>query len=241
MSVSPTLLHVLDKNDYSKHRLVEVPAEAPSQLAPSSLRFRTKILGLTTNNFSYARLGGLELTGWHNVYPVPKNAPAPYTDKDAYARISAWGYAEIIESTVPGISAGQTMWGYLPISNSPVDLQVKFDEHNGQQAKDLLFVQDESRQKLWTVYNRYWIRGPLSELESTQGQDSLAWDTILALWMTSYTLNNCAFAWEDQLRIQPSGQGEWSASDADLRGATIICPLNASSQDRSDFRIHTPA
>ncbi|RYP19238.1 hypothetical protein DL765_003439 [Monosporascus sp. GIB2] len=225
---SPQILHILDKADYSNHRLVTLPSHPLPALAPSSLRLQSKILGLTTNNLGYARLG--HLTGWWDVYPQPKNTPAPYDNRSIYGRISAWGYAEIIESTVPDIPVGTTVYGYLPTSNLPEDVRV---EHTG--LKDQIFVSSEHRQHLWEVYNRYQICAPLAELEKAKTLDSLGWDSLMqGLFGAGYNLNLCGFAWKDELRIHPSGKGEWTAEDASLKDATVIV-LSASSKTALAF------
>ncbi|OAL54926.1 hypothetical protein IQ07DRAFT_281053 [Pyrenochaeta sp. DS3sAY3a] len=226
-------IHVLDKSDYSKHQLVSLRNTSLASLAPSSIRFRPRILGLTTNNLTYARMGAM--MGWYDIYPLPASTPAPFDDKEKYGRVSAWGYADIIESTVPGISAGQTIYGYLPITTDVEDIRIEFAQHNGQPINDQILALDEHRQHLWKVYNRYQVREPLDTLEQTQGRDSLGWDALMqGLFGTSYNLSTYAFAWNDANRIHPSGQGAWSAADADLRNATVVI-LNASGKTGMSF------
>lgn len=86
MSSAP-MLHTFEKVDYSKHHLVTLPPSPPPSLPLSSLRLQSKILGLTTNNFSYARLG--HVLGWWDIYPQPDETPAPYNDRTIYACIPA--------------------------------------------------------------------------------------------------------------------------------------------------------
>ncbi|KAJ2967168.1 hypothetical protein NUW58_g10507 [Xylaria curta] len=89
-------IQVLDKKDYFKQALVSLPNALPyPALAPSSLRLRTTVLSLTVNNFTYAALG--TLLHWWDVHPLPASTPAPYNDSTQYGRISAWGYAEVLE------------------------------------------------------------------------------------------------------------------------------------------------
>ncbi|CAO2656155.1 Nn.00g049580.m01.CDS01 [Neocucurbitaria sp. VM-36] len=233
MSTQSPTIHVLEKANYSRHRLVALPTESLPPLAPSSLRLRPKILSLTTNNLTYARLG--HLMGWYDIYPLPANTPAPYNNSEVYGRISAWGYAEIIESTVPEITSGKTVYGYLPISTGVEDVRIEFAEHNGKPIPDQIVVLDEHRQHLWKVYNRYQIRAPLSSLENREGKDSLGWDSLMQLpFATGYNLSTFAFAWEDRNRIHPSGTGGWSASDTDLCDATVVI-LNASGKTGMSF------
>jgi len=225
---SAPVTHILNRVDYSKHYLVTVPPNPLPPLAPSSLRLQSKILGLTTNNLTYARHG--HILGWWDIYPQPETTPAPYNDRSTYGRIAAWGYAEIIASTVPDIQVGSTVYGFLPISTIPEDVRI---EHTG--MKDQIFVTSEHRQHVWKIYNRYNICAPLAELEKTKNLDSLGWDSLMqGLWATGYNMSTYAFGWEEQSRIHPSGNGEWSAEDANLDNSTVIV-LNASGKTGMAF------
>lgn len=233
MSSQSSQTHVLDKSDYSEHRLVTLHNESLPPLAPSSLRIQPKILGLTTNNLSYARMG-LYLR-FYDFFPLPSNTPAPYNDSEKYVRISAWGYAEILDSTIPSISPGHTLYGYLPVSTGIEDFRVEFAEHNGERIEDQIIVLDKHRQNLMKIYNRYLVRAPLESLEKTEGLDSLGWDSLMqALFASSYNLSTFSFAWKEENRLHPSGTGEWSAADADLRDATVVI-LNASGKTGLSF------
>jgi hypothetical protein len=227
MSSAP-VLHVLDKEDYAKHRLVCLPSDPMPPLAPSSLRIQSKVLGLTTNNLTYAKLGFL--MGWWDIYPLPSNTPEPYKDSSKYGRISSWGYADILDSTVDGIPAGKSIFGYLPISNLPEDVVV---EQTG--LKDQIIVTSPHRQSVWKIYNRYRIMAPLAELEATKSADFLGWDALVQpLFSTAYYLSACGFAWDEKNLIHPSGNGEWTLEDANLDNSIVIC-LSASGKTGLSF------
>ncbi|ORY11972.1 hypothetical protein BCR34DRAFT_600912 [Clohesyomyces aquaticus] len=216
MAPSP-VIHVLEREDYSKHHLVTLPDDPLPPLAPSSLRIQSKILGLTTNNLTYARMG--HLMGWWDLHLLPPNAPAPFNDAQKYGRIAAWGYATILSSTVPEIPAGKTVYGFLPIGTLPLDITVELTD-----VKDRLKITNPHRQHLWVIYNRMNLHDPLADLEAAHGRDFQGWDALMwGLFATGYNLSKCAFAWDDKLLIHPSGKGDWSKEDADLRGATVVC------------------
>jgi hypothetical protein len=234
MSPSPSI-HALDKANYSKHRIVTLPDEPLLPLAPSSLRFQSKILGLTTNNLTYARLG--HLMGWYDVYPLPPSTPQPYNDAEKYGRVAAWGYAEVVESSVEGIEKGASVYGFLPISsNSVEDVRVEWaTDSEGKKIEGQIVVLDGHRQHLWKIYNRYQVCAPLSSLSASKGEDSLGYDALMqGLFATGYNLSTHAFAWNEDKRLHPSGSGKWAAADADLRGATVVI-LNASGKTGMSF------
>ena len=217
------ITHILTKSDYTQHRLVTLPSDPLPPLAPSSLRLRSRIIGLTTNNFTYAKLGFL--LGWWDVYPPPQNTPSPYDDHNTYGRISAWGYAEILSSTVPGIEAGQSVYGYLPISTGSEDVEIEKSE-----LKNHILVTSPHRQHLWKIYNRYQVLGPIEELEKSKSLDFLGWDALMqALFGTAFNLNTYGLAWDKRNLIHPSGNGAWTLEDADLGNATVII-LSASTK-----------
>ncbi|KAH7138120.1 hypothetical protein B0J11DRAFT_513619 [Dendryphion nanum] len=225
--------HILSRKSYTTHHLVSLPPPTLDPLPPSSLRIRSKILSLTTNNLTYALVG--HLTGWWDVYPPPPTTPAPFNNTTEYGRIAAWGYAEILESTVDDIPAGASIYGYLPISTLPEDIQVV------QPFKNQIVVTDPHRAHLWPLYNRYTIYPSLSlkseieEIQASMPNDSLGWDALLQpLFNTSYNLNRYAFAWTPERLVHPSNAGPWNAEDANLTDATVIF-LSASGKTALTF------
>jgi hypothetical protein len=240
-SPSQPATHVLSLTNYTTHHLVSLNPKPPTPLPPSSLRLRTKILSLTTNNLSYARIG--HLMGWYSTYPLPTTTPHPYNDPKKYGRVAAWGYAEILESTVKGIDKGMSVYGYLPSSTEWEDVTVERarDVQSGSVIGDQIVVTNTHRQHLWKLYNRYRVCGSSSQLaRESEERDAMGW---VALMMGPFTVghNLCRYVFTsragsegDARRIHPTGNGDWSAEDAELRGATVVV-LNASGKTASCF------
>ncbi|KAI1107723.1 hypothetical protein F4804DRAFT_296920 [Jackrogersella minutella] len=125
------VIQILDKKNYFKQALVPLPNALPlPPLGESSLRVRTEVLCVTSNNFSYCRHG--ETFGWLDVHPIPPSTPAPYSDTSTYGRINCWGY--------------------LPIGTLPQDFQVKQGNVPNQ-----FIVTEPYHQKQLPVYNRYMV------------------------------------------------------------------------------------
>jgi hypothetical protein len=213
------VIQVLEKNDYTKQHLVSLPSALPP-LAPSSVRVKTSLISLTTNNLTYARLG--EMLGWWGVHPLPSNIPSEFSDSTKYGRISAWGYAEIIESTFEGAPTGSFVFGYLAIGTLPVDLSLKSVPAPNQAVET-----SPHRQHLFPIYNRYII----SAAPSASTSDSRAWDALMQpLFETSYNLNAAVLPPLFRDPVHPLGDpsslgyqaAPWTKPDSDISSAVVL-------------------
>ncbi|KAI0456754.1 hypothetical protein F5B21DRAFT_123872 [Xylaria acuta] len=218
----PTV-QILDKKNYFQQALVAFPHAVPYPplAAPSSLRLRTSVLSLTVNNFTYAALG--TLLNWWDVHPLPEGTPAPYDDASKYGRISAWGYAEVLESTVPSIPRGSHLWGYVPLGTLAQDLEVRPHDH----VADQVFVTNAYRQHVMPIYNRYFVYPPSSDRGAAIARrtPAVAHDAVLrVMHATAFLMAHFVFS-SAAARVVAPGPGPddaWSAEHADLRDATVL-------------------
>lgn len=58
-ATNPEMIHVVNKADNRQHAVVKLPPSLDRSLPSSSVRARPILLGLTSNNLSYARGGDL--------------------------------------------------------------------------------------------------------------------------------------------------------------------------------------
>ncbi|RDW82236.1 hypothetical protein BP6252_03348 [Coleophoma cylindrospora] len=186
------VIQVLSRQNYEHQHIVALPGALPlPPLAPSSLRVQSYILSLTTNNFTYARLGSF-VGSWWDVHPLPPSIPAEFADSSKYGRISAWGYGVVTESTLSEdstVKIGSLVYGYLPIGTLPVDLEGGLStELPGQ------FLETSSRRKtLLPLYNRYLTFPP--SIPTEQEKQSLGHDALWQiLFESGYLLNRFIFA-----------------------------------------------
>jgi len=235
----PTI-QVLDKQNWFSQKIIPLPDALPyPELAPSSLRLRTSVLGLTVNNFTYAALG--TLLKWWDVHPLPPSTPAPYNDPSKYGRINAWGYAEVLESTVPSIPKGSYVWGYVPLGTLAQDLQVRL--HENKDIKDQFFVTNEYRKDIMPIYNRYFVFSTPGSASAGRGSEGdrkigeeikaktkdVAYDALVrVMHATAYLMADFAFS-SDPSRILDPAPGPddnpasaWTQQDADLSDATVL-------------------
>lgn len=216
MAPQVPVIQVLSRQSFKEQHLVSLPNALPlAPLAPSSIRVQSTLLSLTTNNFTYARIG--HLVGWWEFHPLPPSIPTEYSDPEEYGRISAWGYGTILESTSQ-IPVGTQIYGYLPIGTLPVDMAVKYDPSTPGRFEEV----SPHRSKLMPIYNRYLFhpRAATADDRTSQGYDAL----MRILYETGFMLNRFVFAWQPSQLLDPNGWGDgWTFRHAQLRGATVLC------------------
>lgn len=219
-------IHVVSKENIANHTVLSLPSSSLPPLESGHVRVRTTIISLTVNTQTYARLGAVR--NWWDTYPVPQNLPTPYNDQSRYGICPAWGYAEVVESQVAGIQAGELIWGFWPTSSLPVDLKLVPADIGGH-----WFEKSEGRNTLMNLYQRYVI--PDSQLRVHSLDDAkwreMAWEAALTVWQAGYLLNTYIFG---RRRMHPLGVGEWSEQDAELSSAVVVV-LSASGKTARGF------
>jgi hypothetical protein len=134
METSTTVRFTIDRKDLRRTQWQEEPA-AP--LADGRVRMRIDRFALTSNNVTYATFG--DAMNYWAFFP---------TGDPATGCIPVWGYADVEQSTVDGIAAGERFYGYWPIA-SHVDLEPARVGEAG-------FSDGAAhRRELHALYNRY--------------------------------------------------------------------------------------
>jgi len=91
----------VDRAECGKTRLVEAELEP---LGDGQVRLRIDRFALTANNVTYAVLG--DMLGYWDFFP---------TGDPAWGRVPAMGWADVVESTHPGIPTGGRHYGWFPM------------------------------------------------------------------------------------------------------------------------------
>lgn len=214
------VVQILEKDNYTNQHIVSLPDEVPypALTTPSSLRLRTKVMSLTVNNLTYAKIGFL--FKWWDFHPLPASTPAEYKDPAKYGRINCWGFAEVLESTASSVPSGSYVFGYLPLDTLAQDLTVKEGDVPAQ-----VWVTSDHRKDVMPFYNRYLVF-PASLKDKIEAKaDSVAMDAaVRVVYETSFLLNRFAFAEspEDVLHPSQDTSRPWTAAEANLSGATVI-------------------
>ena len=127
----------VDRHDLHRMRAVD-RVDAP--LGPGEARLRIESFGLTANNVTYAVFG--DAMGYWQFFPAAEE------DGTAWGRVPVWGFAEVVESTAPGIPEATRLYGYLPMSSQVVVQPGRLDDRG---FTDMA----AHRTPLPSVYNRY--------------------------------------------------------------------------------------
>ena len=227
---SQPVIQVLSKENYTEQHLVSLP-DTQLKLDPlpaSRVRVKSRLLALTTNNLSYARMG--HLFGWWDVHPLPAATPAPFNDASKYGRVSAWGFGEVLESDlVENVPSGTLLYGYLPIGTLPVDLRLD----PSPLVKGHFVETSPHRSHLWNLYNRYIILPRSAKVDTAeQAFSSLAWDALLLVFFEcGYNINRFVFPWDGAgvSAVHPLGVPEMSWPDSSSRLTKSVVIIFAAS------------
>lgn len=112
------------------------PAELPDELAPGQVLLAVESFALTANNITYAVFG--EAMQYWNFFPA----------REGWGIVPVWGFAVVERSAHPQITAGERIYGYLPMSTH---LLVSADNVSPASFSDV----SVHRRGLPSFYNQY--------------------------------------------------------------------------------------
>jgi len=92
------------RNDLQQCKVIETRLPDAAQLPDGALLISINRFAFTANNITYAVLGD-ELKYWQ-LFPAPDN----------FGNIPVWGFGDVSASRHPGISDGESLFGYLPMA-----------------------------------------------------------------------------------------------------------------------------
>ncbi len=156
--------HEITKSDLRQTNWQE--ADLPA-LADGDARLSIDAFALTANNVTYAAFGGPPMHYW-NFFPG---------STDTMGRVPVWGFATVTESKAEGVSVGQRMYGYFPISETLTVTPSKTTPRG-------FFDAASHRQGLAPIYNFYsYIDTDPAYVEGTEPEQMLFRPLYLTGWM----------------------------------------------------------
>jgi hypothetical protein len=104
MPSAETLTRLLTSKSALAESKIERTAHAP--LAAGEALLKVDRVAITTNNVTYAVFG--DAMQYWSFFP---------TGQDGWGHMPVWGFADVVESTVPGLEPGERFYGYFPIAS----------------------------------------------------------------------------------------------------------------------------
>jgi hypothetical protein len=92
------------RNDLQQCKVIETRLPDAARLPDGALLISINRFAFTANNITYAVLGD-ELKYWQ-LFPAP----------ESFGNIPVWGFGDVIASRHPGISDGESLFGYFPMA-----------------------------------------------------------------------------------------------------------------------------
>lgn len=120
------------------HNTRIVTDELPT-LQPGEALLRITDLAVTTNNITYAAFGDTPHLRYWSFFP---------THAEGWGHMPAWGFAEVVESTVEGLEPGERFYGYWPIATHLIMQPVRVSERG-------FYDGAPHRLELTSAYNQY--------------------------------------------------------------------------------------
>ncbi len=108
-------------------------------LADGEALLRISRLALTTNNITYAAFGETPHLRYWDFFP---------TGAAQWFHMPAWGFAEVVTSTVEGLAEGERFYGYWPIATHVIMQPVRVGERG-------FYDGTPHRLELTSAYNQY--------------------------------------------------------------------------------------
>ena len=125
-----------DKRDLAHTRIV---TQTLGELQPGQALLKISRLALTTNNITYAAFGDTPHLRYWDFFP---------TGDEGWGHMPAWGFAEIVSTTVEGLAIGERFYGYWPIATHLVVEPVRVTERG-------FYDGTAHRLELTSAYNQY--------------------------------------------------------------------------------------
>jgi hypothetical protein len=125
-----------DKTALNRTRIV---TSALAGLKDGEALLRIDRLALTSNNITYAAFGEVPHLRYWSFYP---------TGEEGWGHMPAWGFAEVVNSTVDGVEVGERYYGFWPIASHVVMQPVRVSGRG-------FYDGTPHRLELTSAYNQY--------------------------------------------------------------------------------------
>ena len=154
----------VDRTDYHHTKVVDADLPTPGE---GEILVAIDKFAMTANNVTYAASG--DLFGYWQFYP---------TGEDPWGKVTVWGIGEVIESRVAGITVGERLYGFFPMSSHVVMQPSELSERGFTDAMP-------HRSELPGLYSHYArTQSEPAELQALEDQRCI----FFPLFMTGYVI-----------------------------------------------------
>jgi Protein of unknown function (DUF2855) len=126
-----------DKRALERTRVVTT---AIRSLQPGEALLEIDRLAVTSNNITYAAFGDVPHLRYWSFFPTGED--------QTWGHMPAWGFANVVSSTLPGIEVGERFYGYWPIASHLIVQPVRITERG-------FYDGTPHRRELVSAYNQY--------------------------------------------------------------------------------------
>lgn len=187
-----------------------------SALKEGEITLRIDRVAITTNNVTYLTFGEAPLHYW-SFFP---------TGDPDWAQMPAWGFAEVVESTVPEVPCGERFYGFFPIANV---LRLRPERLSARGFFDGM----PHRLPLTSAYNFYTrCSTDTSYSPDLESYQALLRPLFVTSWMLADYLEDNAFFGATQLVVSSAssktayGTADWLTAHADVRQVALTSAGN---------------
>lgn len=127
------------QSDRKTLSLTRTVTTALPELKPGEALLKIDLLAVTANNITYAAFGDVPHLRYWSFFP---------TGAEGWGHMPAWGFANVVASTVEGLAVGERFYGYWPIASHLVVQPVRVGERG-------FYDGTPHRLELTSAYNQY--------------------------------------------------------------------------------------
>jgi hypothetical protein len=219
MAATPSAVTQLetDKSSLGRTRVVSTPL-AP--LAAGEALLKIDRIAVTANNITYAAFGDVPSLRYWSFFP---------TADPAWGHMPAWGFANVVRSTVAGLEVGERFYGYWPIASHLVVQPVRVSERG-------FYDGTPHRLELVSAYNQY----QRTRTDTAYRREDESYQSVLRpLFITSFMLadflaDQSFFAAEQVLVSSASSKTAYGTAFC-LQGSAGIASVGVTSERNRKF------
>lgn len=217
MPYNDPISRILTKKSDISHTQLDIQTVLTS-LKEGEVLLKIKRLALTTNNITYAAFGDT-LQYWQ-FFP---------TNVEGWGHMPAWGFADVVQSTVPNLAVGERFYGFFPISSHLHMMPVRVTNRG-------FYDGSAHRQSLNSAYNQYTRCSTDTAYElALENLQMLIRPLFLTSFMLADFLQDNAFFGATRIVISSASSKTASSTAFCLQGNSSIQVVGMTSEGNHNF------